>query len=134
MSADEITDAVRHTAHLFQARVPKAFEVRVTVVGDRMFGLRIDAETERGKQDWRSDHRRLNYSVIKVPECVAVGVQRLMSRLDLVFGALDFVVTPADEWVFLEINPNGQWAWPHPQRDAIAEAVADVLEEGTRTR
>ena len=26
-------------------------------------------------------------------------------------GAFDFIVTPEDKWVFLEVNPNGQWLW-----------------------
>ena len=48
-----------------------------------------------------------------------------MTRLDLVFGAIDLVVTPDGRYVFLEVNPTGQWAWfpDHitlPIRDAIA--------------
>ena len=27
------------------------------------------------------------------------------------FGAFDFIVTPENEWIFLEVNPNGQWLW-----------------------
>ncbi|MBB5906308.1 glutathione synthase/RimK-type ligase-like ATP-grasp enzyme [Actinoalloteichus hymeniacidonis] len=132
VTSADITDAVRHTAHLFQACLPKAYEVRLTAVGNTMFGLRIDVETANGRQDWRSDHRRLTYSTIQIPDTIARGVRRLMHRLDLMFGALDFVVTPTNEWIFLEINPNGQWAWPHPQREAIADALATALEEGVR--
>ena len=38
--------------------------------------------------------------------CVA-----LLRALNLAFGAIDMILTPAGEYVFLEINPNGQWAW-----------------------
>lgn len=35
----------------------------------------------------------------------------LMKRLGLVFGCFDFIVTPAGEYVFLEINQMGQFLW-----------------------
>ena len=31
--------------------------------------------------------------------------------MNLEFGAADFIRTPDDEYVFLEINPNGRWWW-----------------------
>jgi len=31
--------------------------------------------------------------------------------LKLRFGAIDFVLDKNEEFIFLEINPNGQWAW-----------------------
>ena len=35
----------------------------------------------------------------------------MMEDFNLIFGAFDFIVTPEDKWVFLEVNPNGQWLW-----------------------
>jgi drug/metabolite transporter (DMT)-like permease len=35
----------------------------------------------------------------------AVGALRLR------FGAFDFLACPDRGWVFLEVNPNGRWAW-----------------------
>ena len=35
----------------------------------------------------------------------------LMQRLNLNYGAIDFVLDKQGNYVFLEINPNGQWAW-----------------------
>jgi len=29
----------------------------------------------------------------------------------LKYGAFDMVLTPDDRYVFLELNPNGQWYW-----------------------
>jgi glutathione synthase/RimK-type ligase-like ATP-grasp enzyme len=52
----------------------------------------------------------------------------LMTALGLRFGALDFLLTPDDEWVFLEINPNGQWAFIEQATGLpIAAAIADAL-------
>ncbi|MGQ0778725.1 MAG: hypothetical protein ACT4NY_30645 [Pseudonocardiales bacterium] len=39
---------------------------------------------------------------------------------DTLYGALDFIVTPSGEWIFLELNPNGQWAWITPTRHLMS--------------
>jgi hypothetical protein len=40
-------------------------------------------------------------------------------------------VTPEGEWVFLEVNPNGQWAWLQDETGLpIASAIADALVKG----
>jgi hypothetical protein len=46
-----------------------------------------------------------------IPQTVNIGLLRLMSHYSLRFGAIDMVVNKNDQWQFLEINPNGQWAW-----------------------
>lgn len=51
VSADEIDDGVAGTAHLFQERVSKTADVRVTVIGSRVFCVRIDSDL----LDWRTD-------------------------------------------------------------------------------
>jgi glutathione synthase/RimK-type ligase-like ATP-grasp enzyme len=56
-------------------------------------------------------------------KCVA-----LTQRLGLRFGCIDMIVTPEDKYVFLEINPNGQWRWVQELTGMpIAEAIADLL-------
>ncbi|MCA1676665.1 MAG: ATP-grasp ribosomal peptide maturase, partial [Actinobacteria bacterium] len=111
ITADDITDTVTATIHLFQQWIPKAFEVRLTVVDDDLFAVRIDAGSQAAMVDWRTDYAHLRYSEIAVPEAVREGVLNLLEVLMLRFAALDFVVAPDNEWVFLEANPNGQWAW-----------------------
>ena len=34
-----------------------------------------------------------------------------MERLGLVFGSIDMIVTPQGDYVFLEVNPSGQFDW-----------------------
>ncbi|MFB7126498.1 ATP-grasp ribosomal peptide maturase [Kitasatospora sp. NPDC056273] len=123
--AQEITDAVRACPHLFQARVPKAYDARVTAVGDRLFGVRIDSPD----LDWRHRQDLMTCTPIAVPEPVARSVADYLSHFRLVFGAFDFAVTPDGSWSFLECNPNGQWAWQPPETtDRIA--LADELQRG----
>lgn len=64
----------------------------------------------------------------ELPDQVVSGIHRLMSRLGLVYGALDFRVRPDGEHVFLEINPAGQWLFIEDQtRQPISQAVAKQL-------
>jgi glutathione synthase/RimK-type ligase-like ATP-grasp enzyme len=121
--------AVALTAHLFQARLSKQYEVRLTVVDDRLFATRIDASSEAAKMDWRCDPDSLQYSRIEIPASVHTGVLKVMHRLRLRFAAADFIVTPDDQWVFLEMNPNGQCAFIEDTTgQPITAAIADALE------
>ncbi|MEJ2669125.1 MAG: MvdD family ATP-grasp ribosomal peptide maturase, partial [Gammaproteobacteria bacterium] len=51
-----------------------------------------------------------------------------MDLLGLNFGCIDMILTPDDEFVFLEVNPNGQWLWvEHSLGCNISGAIADKL-------
>ncbi|WP_326771109.1 ATP-grasp ribosomal peptide maturase (plasmid) [Streptomyces sp. NBC_01591] len=116
------------TAHLFQAWVDKAHEVRLTVAGDCLFAAEVHAGSAAAHTDWRSDYASLTYRTTTTPDDVAEGVRRYMSALGLRFAAMDFVVGPDDEWTFLEANPCGQWDWiEHATGLDIAKAIADEL-------
>ncbi|MGH3319148.1 MAG: hypothetical protein ACRDN9_03025 [Streptosporangiaceae bacterium] len=122
------------TAHLFQEWVEHDHAVRMTVVDDRLFAVAIHARSEAARVDWRSDYDALTYEVITAPADVRAGVRKLMTGLGLRFGALDFLVTHDGSWTFLEINPNGQWAWIEEVAPAIASAIADGLTRGARVK
>ncbi|MEV5201260.1 ATP-grasp ribosomal peptide maturase [Streptomyces sp. NPDC053720] len=116
------------TAHLFQAWVDKAHEVRLTVAGDRLFAAEVHAGSAAAHTDWRSDYASLTYHPTTTPDDVAEGVRRYMAALGLRFAAMDFVVGHGDEWTFLEANPCGQWDWiEHATGLNIAKAIADEL-------
>ncbi|MFC7868011.1 ATP-grasp ribosomal peptide maturase [Streptomyces murinus] len=131
LTRDDLLDlrGISTTAHLFQAWVDKAYEVRLTVVGRRMFAAAIHAGSDAAHEDWRSDYGSLTYTTSAVPKPVAVGMLALMDRLQLRYGAADFIVGPDGRWTFLEINPCGQWDWIAGATGLpIAEAIADELQ------
>jgi glutathione synthase/RimK-type ligase-like ATP-grasp enzyme len=129
LTADIVDDSVSGTAHLFQENVPKACEVRLTVIGNRMFAVAIHAGSEAAKLDWRTDYRSLTYEPVETPPAIEKAVRRLMDDLGLHFGALDFAVTPGGEWKFFEINSNGQWHWLAVKaRIPLVGAMADALQ------
>lgn len=106
-------DILRLTPGIFQAKVPKAYEIRVTVMGRECVGARIDAQTsETGRQDWRFDlGGDVSVGEMTLPEETRKKCLELMDRLGLVFGCFDLVVTPHSETVFLEVNEMGQFLW-----------------------
>ncbi|WP_237502573.1 hypothetical protein [Streptomyces sp. SID8374] len=76
----EITDAVAVCPHLFQARVDKAFDVRVTAVVHRAFGARIDSPD----LDWRRRQNLMRCGPVDVPEAVRVSVHAYLTHFRLV--------------------------------------------------
>lgn len=120
--------AVGRTAHTFQQWIDKEFDARVTVVGDRCFGIAIDAATEEARVDWRSDYDALSYATIEVPAEVRTGIKKYLSRFGLLFAALDFSVEPDGTWWLLEANPNGLWAWLQERTNLpISTTIAELL-------
>lgn len=122
------SNGVAATAHMFQERIKHDYAVRLTVVDDRAFAAAIHAHSDAAAIDWRSDYDALTYETIDVPADVYHGVMKLMTALHLRFGAFDFLVTPDRGWIFLEVNPNGQWAWIEQTVGLpISSAIADAL-------
>ena len=53
---------------------------------------------------------------------------QMLRDFNLSFGAFDFIVTPDDQWVFLEVNPNGQWLWIEMETGMkISDAISEAL-------
>ncbi|MGH3621791.1 MAG: ATP-grasp ribosomal peptide maturase [Sciscionella sp.] len=130
LTAEHMADlrGVEHTVHQFQAWVNKMRECRVTVVGDQIFAVAIDANSPAARIDWRADYSALSYTRVEPPDQVARGITALMRQLDLVYGALDFVISPDGIWQFLEINAGGQFGWLEDAVDIpVTAALADIV-------
>ncbi|MFK0190865.1 ATP-grasp ribosomal peptide maturase [Kitasatospora sp. NPDC090308] len=132
VTADEIDGTVSGTMHLFQQRVDKTADIRVTVIGEQVFAVRIDS----GLLDWRVDYSTHTYTATSVPERVERAIFAYLAHFGLVFGAFDFALTgPTDDedsWVWMECNPSGQWAWMEPPTGLpMTAALADLLQRGT---
>lgn len=122
---------IEQTTHLFQRWVPKAYDVRVIVIGEHMTAVAIRAGSAGGYIDWRADYDHLSYELIEMPVDVADGVRRLMESMGIVYGALDFVVRPDRTWTFLEINAGGQYGWLEDETGApLTGQLADLLAAG----
>ncbi|MGH3687483.1 MAG: ATP-grasp ribosomal peptide maturase [Pseudonocardiaceae bacterium] len=134
LDAHDLTDlsGVEVTAHLFQEWIgDKAYEVRVTAVGDVLFAAAIHAASDAARIDWRSDFNALTYTQVDLPPQVNAGIRRYLAAMGLRYGAFDFVVTSNDDYIFLECNPGGQYGWIEANTTLpITDALADLLEKG----
>jgi hypothetical protein len=122
--------SLRRCPVIFQAYVPKQVEVRVTVVGRAIFPAEIHSQhTHRTRHDWRRyDHFETPYLPHDLPRDVAERCLRLVAELGLSYGAIDLVLTPDGRYVFLEINPNGQYLWiEYATGMPISDAICDLL-------
>lgn len=123
--------AVELSPCLFQEKIQKECELRVTVIGEHVFAIRIySQDQEETALDWRRDQHKitLRQEVVGLePEVQKVCIE-ITKRLGLTFGAIDIIVTPEGEHVFVEINPNGQWLWKEVLLGLqISEALIDEL-------
>jgi glutathione synthase/RimK-type ligase-like ATP-grasp enzyme len=122
---------VQFAPSLFQPYVPKMIELRVTVVGEKVFSVELHSQDiVEARHDWRRvDASQIRHLPHRLPIDVEEKCVKLVQNLGLAFGAIDLILTPEDSYVFLEINPNGQWAWieqlcPELQ---ICDALIDLL-------
>lgn len=127
--------SIRYAPVTFQEKVPKRLEVRVTVVGSEVFPSAIRSQDSRFlRHDWRHFEEfgvESFYAVHKLPARIERLCIRLVKALGLCFGALDLILTPEGEYVFLEVNPNGQWAWIEKFTGLpISDAIAELLVRG----
>jgi glutathione synthase/RimK-type ligase-like ATP-grasp enzyme len=122
--------AVRLCPTFVQAYVDKRLELRVTVVGERVFAAEIHSQTSaHSRYDWRKyDHSRTPYFVHRLPREVEERCLRLTHALGLRYGALDLILTPDGRYVFLEINPAGEYQWVEARTGLpITDAICDLL-------
>lgn len=130
VAGDDIDDlrGIRTTAHQVQQWVRKSHETRVIAVAERLFGFEIRAGSRSAFIDFRTDYASLSYKRTVVPHSVSESIGRFMESMGLVYGALDFVVTPTGRWTFLECNPGGQYGWLEARTGApVTAALADLL-------
>jgi hypothetical protein len=105
-------ERVRPMLHLFQQRIEKRLELRVTIIGEAIFAAEIYSQhAERTRLDWRRSYEDLRYGIHRLPAEMERRLLRFMRRLGLEFAALDLIVQPDGQYIFLECNACGQFYW-----------------------
>ncbi|MFW6311288.1 MAG: MvdC/MvdD family ATP grasp protein [Nanoarchaeota archaeon] len=122
-------EQIKISPNFFQSHIEKKGDVRVTMVGKKAFATLIHSqENNQTKVDWRKDENILKHSKIKLPESILYKCIKLLSKFSLKFGAIDFILDKNDNFIFLEINPNGQWAWIEKQTEFnISNEIVNLL-------
>lgn len=128
---DENKNRIKHFPVYLQEKIVKKGDVRVTVVGNQFFAAFIDSQVSNESMvDWRKCTHPLDHQEISLPDDIITKCLLLMEELNLHFGAIDFILTKPGGFVFLEINPNGQWAWIETRlKYKISETITAILIE-----
>ena len=121
-------DALRYAPVIFQEYVRASIDLRITVVGERIFPAEIVSGDSGYPVDFRMTMHEAAMAPHALPDSVAGDLHALMAALGLVYGAIDMRLTPEGEYVFLEVNTAGQWLFIEERTaQPITAAVADTL-------
>jgi glutathione synthase/RimK-type ligase-like ATP-grasp enzyme len=123
-------DDVRLSPILAQEYIDKDFELRITIVGEKIFACAIRSqEIEQTRIDWRNNNlESIKHELYELPSDIKTRIFTLMRKWHLSYGAIDMIVTPRGDYVFLEINPGGQWLWIEEMTGIpISQALAELL-------
>lgn len=102
-------------------------DCRVTIIGDTLSAVEILRQGRPIEGDWRTiSKNELSYIDIDLPVSVQKSCRLLMHKLGLTFGAIDFLIVDK-EFVFLEINPTGEWGWLNTEERGYDRRIAEWL-------
>lgn len=115
---------------IVQQCIEPKVDCRITVIGDCIWAVKILENGEALNGDWRKvPKERLQYVDFDLPPKINESCKLLVRRLGLSFGAIDLLETE-ENFVFLEINPTGEWGWLSNDQRKIDLAIAKWLAHG----
>jgi MvdC family ATP-grasp ribosomal peptide maturase len=127
-------ESLCHSPMVFQAEIPKKRELRAIAVQDQLFVGALDASHYADKTvDWRSaEPDACVWQPAELPVPVSNRLRAVLAQLNLSFAAFDLIETPEGEYVFLEVNPTGEWGMlerdlNYPIADTIANALLNPV-------
>lgn len=116
-------ERIKSSPVILQRLVPKKYELRITIVGDNIFPVQVDSDS---KIDWRRSRIKLKRH--SLPKSIKEKCFQLVKKLGLRYGCIDMMVTTNNQYIFLEINPNGQWSFVEERTGMpIGKAIAHLL-------
>lgn len=125
-------DLLRAAPGIYQEPIPKAYEVRLTLMGHRPLAVRLLSQsTDTGRTDWRRSYGELVMEPMEIPSPVVDRAISFLESMGLVFGCLDLIVTPGSEWVFVENNQAGQFLFVEQEAGVpMLDAFCELLLQG----
>ena len=130
---DSIFNSINTTPVIFQEKINKKSDVRIIVLDSSIIAVELK-RIENGQQslDIRRDNMSgVKYSVTQIPRQVNNIIFQLIQSYQLRFAVLDFAIDQEGDWIFFEINPNGQWAWLDIEKITnIADFFAESIKNG----
>jgi hypothetical protein len=119
---------------LIQDCIEADADITVVFVRGQLFPFELARTFTARSVDWRVvslEPQFSRWAPHSLPEEVEHSIRAYMARLSLDYGRLDLMRRSSGEYVFLEVNPHGEWGWldPHGEEGvlrAIIEAVSPL--------
>lgn len=120
---------------LVQKYVEKFAELRIFFIHDQVYAMAIfSQQSEQTKLDYRNyDRINPNRNVpFALPETIKRKLIHFMNAIQLNCGSIDMILTPDNEYIFLEVNPIGQFGMvSRPCNYDLEKLIAHYLSYGT---
>ncbi|EOI1120648.1 MULTISPECIES: hypothetical protein [Enterobacteriaceae] len=127
--ADFTLDKTKQAPITFQEYIEDKLDIRVTIVGSKVYAVAIKSNGNAISDDWRTLKKEdLEYVDIELPVRIKKLCIEYVKLLGLNYGAIDFIKTK-DEYIFIEINPTGEWGWLSNDKREIDYDIAKKLSE-----
>lgn len=91
----QVAQNVSQVASVFQKNVKKKYTIQVTCFGDYLVAAKCIST--------------LRFDPYSLPNDLAFKIRTCMQAFGIVFGTFHFAVTLADEYVFMDVNNQGQF-------------------------
>lgn len=124
-------DSIQYCPMVFQQKIDKQLELRITIVGNKIFAFSIDSsKLENSRVDWRKEGVALikDWQPYTLPDSLQQQLLTFMQYTGLNYGAIDVILSPEGEYFFLEVNSAGEYFWLDMLCDnAISAQIAAIL-------
>ncbi|MBP9793496.1 MAG: ATP-grasp ribosomal peptide maturase [Flavobacterium sp.] len=127
----ENLDTLQYCPMIFQERIDKQYELRIIYVDGTFFTGLINAQDSlKGVDDWRAANDIFpKWQLYSLPKNICDSLTKMMKEMNLYFGAIDMIRNKAGEYIFLEVNPQGEWGMlqrdlGYPIGETIGEKIA----------
>lgn len=97
---------------LIQQKINKKYELRIFFMNDKFYPMAIFSQQDnKTKIDFRNYNREKPNRTVpyKLPDEIEKKLTKFIHSSQLNTGSIDMIVSPANEYYFLEVNPSGQF-------------------------
>ena len=112
---------------MIQENLQPKIDYRVTVVGEKIYAVKIVVNNQGIDGDWRKQKENISFVPTVLPRDIELKCIQLLKKFHLIFGGIDLVYCK-NNFYFIEINPTGEWAWLVDKAgQKIYEGICDCL-------
>jgi glutathione synthase/RimK-type ligase-like ATP-grasp enzyme len=93
---------------IFQNEIVTKRDIRVAAIDGDLFSVSVERSSHVPLLDHRLDHQSV-LTAHTLPDDVARRLRRTLTRLGLRYAAVDLLLDDRGDYIFLEVNPSGQF-------------------------